>query len=92
MAAHKNVACKISGVGTRSSGYPLTAENLGPAINHCLNIFSPDRVLFAADWPWVLKTMDIKTWVNILKTVVVNRPYREQKKLFYDNALKFYNI
>jgi len=92
MAAHKNVACKISGVGTRSPGYPLTAENLGPAINQCLDIFGPDRVLFAADWPWVLKTMDIRTWVNILKNVVANKSYRDQKKLFHDNALKFYNI
>ncbi|MFA6945877.1 MAG: amidohydrolase family protein [Pedobacter sp.] len=92
MATHKNVACKISGVGTRSSGYPLTAENLGPAINQCLDIFGPDRVMFAADWPWVLKTMEIRTWVDILKTVVANRSYKHQKKLFYDNALKFYNI
>ncbi len=92
MAAHKNVACKISGVGTRSSGYPLTAENLGPAINQCLDIFGSDRVLFAADWPWVLKTMEIRTWVDILKTVIANRSYKDQKKLFYDNALKFYNI
>lgn len=92
MAAHRNVACKISGVGTRSSGYPLTAENLGPAINQCLDIFGSDRVLFAADWPWVLKSMDVKSWVDILKTVIANRPYKDQKKLFYDNALKFYNI
>jgi len=92
MAENKNVACKISGVGTRSSGYPLTAENLSPAVNQCLDIFGPDRVMFAADWPWVLKNMEIRTWVNILKTVVANRPFRDQKKLFYDNALKFYNI
>lgn len=92
MAAYKNVACKISGVGTRSSGYPLTAENLGPAINQCLDIFGSDRVLFAADWPWVLKSMEVKSWVDILKTVIANRSYKDQKKLFYDNALKFYNI
>lgn len=92
MASYKNVACKISGVGTRSSGYPLTPENLGPAINQCLDIFGPDRVLFAADWPWVLGTMEISTWVNILKSVIANRSFIDQKKLFYDNAFKFYNI
>lgn len=92
MAAHKNVACKISGVGTRSSGYPLTAANLGPAINQCLDIFGPDRVMFAADWPWVLKSMDVRSWVTILKTVVANRSHKDQKKLFHDNAIKFYNL
>lgn len=92
IASSKNVVLKISGIVTRSSGYPLTAENLGPALNQCLDIFGPDRVMFASDWPWCLKSMGIEPWVNILKTVVKNRPYREQKKLFHDNAIKFYNI
>lgn len=92
MAANKNVACKISGVGSRSSGYPRTAANLGPAINQCLDIFGPDRVMFASDWPFALKAMDIRTWVDILKTVVKNRSYKDQKKLFHDNAVKFYNL
>ena len=92
IAAERNVACKISGVVTRSTGYPLTADNLAPAINHCLDIFGPDRVMFAGDWPWSLKTMELRNWVNVLKRIVVNRSYQDKKKLFYDNALKFYKI
>ena len=86
------MACGISGVVTRSPGYPLTVNNLAPAINHCLDIFGPDRVMFASDWPWCLKSMELRSWVDILKKVVVNRSYQDQKKLFCDNALKFYNI
>lgn len=92
IASSKNVVLKISGIVTRSGGYPLTAENLAPALNQCLDIFGPDRVMFASDWPWCLKSMGIEPWVNILKTVVKNRPYREQKRLFHDNAIKFYTI
>jgi predicted TIM-barrel fold metal-dependent hydrolase len=92
IASERNVACGISGVVTRSPGYPLTVNNLAPAINHCLDIFGPDRVMFASDWPWCLKSMELRSWVNILKKVVVNRSYQDQKKLFHDNALKFYNI
>lgn len=92
IASSKNVVLKISGIVTRSSGYPINAATLGPALNQCLDIFGPDRVMFASDWPWCLKVMGIKPWVNILKTVVKDRPYHEQKKLFHDNAVNFYTI
>lgn len=92
MASEKNVVCKISGLVSRSSGYPVNAENLAPVINHCLTIFGTDRVMFASDWPWCLKGMKLGGWVDILKQVVKNRPYQDQKKLFYDNAIKHYKI
>jgi len=92
IASERNVACGISGVVTRSPGYPLTVDNLAPAIDQCLDIFGPDRVMFASDWPWCLKSMELRGWLDILKSVVANRSYQDQKKLFHDNALKFYNI
>ena len=92
VAKNENVVCKISGIISTSSGYPKTAKTLAPGINHCLDIFGPDRVMFASDWPWCLKSNKLEEWVNILKEIVKNRPYRDQKKMFHDNAIKFYSI
>ena len=92
VAENENVVCKISGIISTSSGYPKTAKTLAPGINHCLDIFGPDRVMFASDWPWCLKSNQLEEWVNILKEIVKNRPYREQMKMFHDNAIKFYSI
>jgi L-fuconolactonase len=92
MAAEKNVVCKISGLVSRSTGYPVTAANLAPVINHCFDIFGADRVMFASDWPWCLKGMSLSGWVTLLKQVVKNRPLEEQKKLFHDNAIRHYKI
>lgn len=92
VAENKNVVCKISGIISTSSGYPKTAQTLAPGINHCLDIFGQDRVMFASDWPWCLKSNKLEEWVTILKEIVKNRPYREQKKMFHDNAIKFYSI
>jgi len=92
VAKNKNVVCKISGIISITSGYPKTAKTLAPAINHCLDIFGPDRVMFASDWPWCLKSNELEEWVSILKEIVKNRPYKEQKKMFHDNAIKFYSI
>lgn len=92
IASYKNTACKISGVITRVLNYPLTAKNLAPSVNQCLDIFGPDRVMFASDWPVCLKKMELGEWLDILKEIVSNRPYEEQRKLFHDNAVKFYRI
>ena len=92
LAAKGNVICKISGIVARVPGTPLTAEDLAPIINHCLNVFGPDRVVFAGDWPVCLRGMPLRGWINLLKDVVANRPERDQRKLFHDNAIKFYDL
>jgi L-fuconolactonase len=92
ISSEKNVVCKISGIVSHVPGYKLTADDLSPIINHCLDIFGHDRVMFAGDWPVCLKNMPIADWINILKEVVAKKSYRDQVKLFHDNAAKFYNI
>lgn len=92
IAKPSNVVLKISGVATRAMNHTLTPQNLAPAIDQCLDIFGPDRVMFASDWPLCTRKMEFSTWVNVLKEIVSKRPYREQKKMFHDNAVKFYKI
>ncbi len=92
LAACDNVICKISGVVDNVPGYPLTAADLAPALNHCLNAFGPDRVVFASDWPVCLLGMPLRGWVELLREVVAGRPEKERRQLFHDNAIKFYDL
>ncbi|MCP4313849.1 MAG: amidohydrolase family protein [Bacteroidetes bacterium] len=92
IAQRPNVICKISGIAAHVPDYPLTAEDLTPIINHCLDQFGPDRVVFAGDWPVVLRNMPLASWIHTLKEVVAMRPMEEQRKLFHDNAEKFYSL
>jgi predicted TIM-barrel fold metal-dependent hydrolase len=92
MARRPNVICKISGIASHVPDYPLTADDLAPIINHCLDQFGPDRVVFAGDWPVVLWNMPLARWIQTLKEVVHMRPMEEKLKLFHDNALTFYGL
>jgi predicted TIM-barrel fold metal-dependent hydrolase len=92
LGAKANVICKISGIVSRVPGTPLKAEDLAPIINHCLDVFAPDRVVFAGDWPVCLRGMPLRDWINLLKAVVASRPEKDQRKLFHDNAVKFYGL
>ncbi len=92
LAECDNVICKISGIIARApKGVPY-AEALAPVINHCLDAFGPDRVIYGGDWPVCLLGGAYADWVTSLRTVVADRPLADQKKLFHQNAQKFYRL
>lgn len=92
LARRDNVVCKISGIVVRATPGEWKADDLAPVINHCLDEFGPDRVMFGGDWPVCTLTASYAQWVNALKQIVAHRPLDEQRKLFHDNAQRFYNL
>lgn len=87
-----NVICKISGIIANAPKGVVFAEALAPIVNHCLDSFGPDRVIFGGDWPVCLLGGAYKEWVTALKQIISNRPIAEQKKLLHENARKFYGL
>ena len=87
-----NVICKISGIiASAPKGVPFV-ESLAPLINHCLKEFGPDRVVFGGDWPVCLLGATYREWVTTLRAIVADRPIADQKKLFHENARRFYGF
>jgi predicted TIM-barrel fold metal-dependent hydrolase len=91
LAQHERVICKISGIIT-SAREDWKPDDLAPNISFCLETFGEDRVCFAGDWPVCTRRASLKEWVNALKHVVRNKPPRFKRKLFHDNAVKFYGL
>ncbi len=92
VAKHKNVVCKVSGIVASAEPGQWTADDLAPIVNHTLTVFGPDRVMFGGDWPVCTKAATYKQWVEALKEIVAERREEDQKKLFYDNAVRFYGL
>ncbi len=92
LAKLKNVVCKISGIVTTAPDRKWTPEDLAPVVNHCLDSFGPDRVMFAGDWPVCTRTSSLRQWVTALRQVVANRSESEQRKLWGENATRFYGL
>ena len=61
-------------------------------MNHCLDSFGPDRVIFASDWPVCTLGAPLKAWVKALREIVAERPEAEQRQLFSGNAQKVYEL
>jgi len=92
LAARKNVVCKISGIIARVKPEDWRPDDLAPIVNHCLDVFGPDRVMFAGDWPVCTKGAPLREWILALHKIVAGRPLEERRKLFHDNAVKFYGL
>jgi L-fuconolactonase len=91
LAKRPNVICKISGIVARApAGWK--AADLAPIVNHCLESFGPDRVVFGGDWPVCLLGAKLKEWVAALDEIIAARPVEERKKLWSANAMKFYRL
>src|SRR5262245_692918 len=51
LAAHDNVACKLSGMVTEADWSSWTVDDLRPYYDVVLEAFGPSRLLFGSDWP-----------------------------------------
>lgn len=90
-AKRPNLVCKISGIVARAPrGW--TADDLAPIVNHCLDAFGPDRVLFGGDWPVCLLGAPLRQWVDTLTRIVARRPLADRRKLWSENAVRFYGL
>jgi predicted TIM-barrel fold metal-dependent hydrolase len=92
VAERKNVVCKVSGIVASAKKGSWTAEDLAPIVRHTMKVFGPDRVMFGGDWPVCTLTASYAEWVAALREIVSDRSAAEQRKLFHDNAVRFYEL
>jgi predicted TIM-barrel fold metal-dependent hydrolase len=91
LAKRPHTICKISGI-VASAPEGWEPEDLAPIVNHCLDSFGPDRVVFGGDWPVCLMGAKLAEWIEALKQIVATRSADEQQKLWSANARRFYGL
>jgi predicted TIM-barrel fold metal-dependent hydrolase len=90
LAQCPNVAVKISGLGV--PGRPWTAEANRAIVLTTLDLFGPDRCMFASNFPVDGLCATFDTIYAGFRTIVSALSADEQRKLFHDNALRIYGI
>jgi len=92
LAEMPNVACKISGVATEADHQQWTSEQLRPYIEHCIERFGFDRVMFGSDWPVLELAGTYPGWVGIVDWIVAGASAEEKRKLFRETAIRVYGL
>ena len=92
LATLPNVWCKVSGLVTEADHQGWTPEELAPYIAHALEVFGEDRVVFGGDWPVLLLAASHERWVETLEGLTQHLSPEAQRKLWKENACRFYRL
>jgi L-fuconolactonase len=92
VAARPNTVCKISGIVAGARPGEWRPDDLAPAILQCVEAFGHDRVMFGSDWPVCTLAATYRQWVEALRTIVASWNEEDRRKLFHDNAARFYGL
>lgn len=91
LAALPNVAAKISGV-VAYAGPDWTVDDLRPFVEHVIESFGWDRVVWGSDHPVCTLTANLERWLSATHQIVAGASADEQARLFHRNAERIYHL
>lgn len=93
LAAFPNVVCKVSGLVTEADVNNWQPGQLTPYIEHVVESFGIDRIMFGTDSPVLqLAHIDYSDWVDIALAAFSGLSDHEKVRVFHDNARAFYRL
>ncbi len=92
LAKHENVACKLSGLVTEADHANWQPADLRPYIDHVLEAFGPNRLMFGSDWPVCTLASSYQRWINLAFEYTAELNESERDQIFYQTAVDFYRL
>jgi L-fuconolactonase len=92
LAMLPNVVCKVSGVITEADHAAWTPAQVKPYVEHVIESFGFDRVMYGSDWTVSELTHRYPQWVEILDEIVTGASDTEKRKLFRETAARVYRL
>lgn len=91
LAECSNVVCKISGVLAYCAPGTASKEMISPYVDHVINAFGADRLVWGSDWPVVNMANGLKDWLGVTRDILSQLSTSEAKKIAYATASKIYS-
>ncbi|MFV0644476.1 MAG: amidohydrolase family protein [Sphingomonadaceae bacterium] len=103
LATCPNVMVKLSGLGMRISGFDfdrretppssdILADAWRPWVEHCLEAFGPDRVMYGSNFPVDKGSYSFKVGLNALKKITRDASEEAKDSIFWRSAQRFYRL
>ncbi|WP_409526028.1 amidohydrolase family protein [Nitrincola sp. MINF-07-Sa-05] len=89
LAANPNAYCKLSGLITEA-GDNWTLNDLKPYVDHLLDTFGPQRLIWGSDWPVCLLAGDYRRWLSTTEQLLEG--VADTSGIFGGNALRAYRM
>lgn len=92
IAARPNVIGKISGIVAYADSGTWTAGTLQPYVEHVIDCFGWDRVVWGSDWPVCTPGGGLLAWVAATHAVLSGCSDDERDSLFWKNADRIWKL
>jgi L-fuconolactonase len=88
----ENVTCKLSGLVTEADHAKWKPADLRPYLDHVVECFGFDRVMYGGDWPVSTQAADYPRWVATLDEALQGCSREDLRKVYVTNAEEFYRV
>jgi predicted TIM-barrel fold metal-dependent hydrolase len=92
IARRPNVVGKISGVIAYADAESWTVETLRPYVEHTIEVFGWDRVVWGSDWPVCTLGGGLSTWLAATHALIAGASAEEKAKLLSENARRVWGL
>ena len=91
IARETNAYCKLSGLVTEALP-DWKIDHLRPYVEHVIDCFGPQRIVWGSDWPVMTLKSDYERWLDAAQELIAPLPESDQRALTGLNALRFYRV
>lgn len=91
LATRENTCCKLSGLVTEA-GDDWSAVDLKPYVDHLLNTFGPERLIWGSDWPVCTLAATYDHWVATTQGLLAQLTQQERDAIWGLNAQRVYKL
>jgi L-fuconolactonase len=88
----ENLSCKISGMVTEADWKNWKTLDFKPYIDHVIDSFGTDRVMFGSDWPVCLVAATYEQVCDVVEKNTAHLSQSEKRLLWGLNAKNFYDL
>jgi len=93
LAAFENVSCKISGMVTEANWNNWKVSDYTPYVDHIIESFTPQRLMFGSDWPVaLLSTHSYADVVQLASDLTSGFSAAENERFWGSTATEKYQI
>jgi L-fuconolactonase len=92
LATFPNVLCKVSGLVTEASWNEWQVKDFKPYVDHVINIFTPQRLMFGSDWPVAILGGTYAEVVELAEALTSGFSPSESESFWHKTAAFAYRI
>jgi L-fuconolactonase len=92
IASYENVSVKVSGLFTEANWSNWNNESFKPYLDHILQSFTPNRMMFGSDWPVCLLAASYSQTINLMEEFAKDFSKSEQESFWAGTAKRAYKL